>query len=105
MEPIHWGSHAWYFLHSVTLVYPNNPTISEKNQIKRFFTELQNTLPCLKCREHYKQNLIKRPITLKVLSSRTTMSCWLIDLHNDVNRMLKKPVLSYEQALKIHKKN
>lgn len=105
MNPKIWGPHGWYFLHCVTLEYPNKPTLVEKNEIKRLFFELQNTLPCIECRENYKKHLVKRPLTLRVLSSRTSLACWLIDIHNDVNRMLKKPIMSYEKALNIHKKN
>lgn len=105
MKPALWGPHAWYFLHSVTLSYPNRPATSEKNQMKRFLLELQNTLPCGTCRQNYKHHLVKRPLNLKVLSSRRTLFNWLVDIHNDVNKMLKKPTLSYEEALKIYEKN
>ena len=31
MEPEIWGPHAWQFLHSITLSYPDNPTFEDKN--------------------------------------------------------------------------
>ena len=31
-----WGSHAWLFLHTVTLNYPENPNEFDKNTIKIF---------------------------------------------------------------------
>ena len=30
MDPLIWGPHAWFFLHSITLVYPDNPSEQEK---------------------------------------------------------------------------
>ena len=28
--------------------------------------------------------------------------CWTVDLHNEVNKYLKKPIVSYEEAYKIY---
>ena len=37
MNPKIWGPHAWIFLHSITLNYPENPTPElKKNNIKDF---------------------------------------------------------------------
>jgi hypothetical protein len=104
MDPRTWGPHGWYFLHSTTFAYPDKPTKSEQNEIKRLFIEFKNTLPCITCRENYKKHLEKLPLTLKVLSCKTTLVNWLIDIHNEVNKMLKKPTLTYAQAIKIHSK-
>jgi len=31
-----WGPHAWIFLHSISLEYPDNPTNIDKNNMKNF---------------------------------------------------------------------
>ena len=36
MEPEIWGPHAWQFLHSITLSYPDNPTLEDKNNHAQF---------------------------------------------------------------------
>lgn len=102
MNPSTWGPPGWRFLHSVTLAYPLKPTLQQKNETKRFFLDLKNVIPCSTCREHYKGHLAKRPITDKVLANRQNLVCWLIDIHNDVNRMLKKPVMKYNTAIKLY---
>lgn len=91
-----WGPGTWLFLHSVTLSYPENPTDEDKERIKSFFLMLGNTLPCRYCRENYTRHLRKLPIQC---NSRTELVLWLIDVHNEVNTMLKKPVLTREEAL------
>ena len=62
MDPEIWGPHAWIFLHSITLNYPNNPTMYDKQHYKTFFTSLQNILPCDWCSRNYKLHLKKFPI-------------------------------------------
>ena len=36
MNPEVWGPHAWFFLHTVTMNYPNKPTIKDKEDNKNF---------------------------------------------------------------------
>ena len=62
MEPEIWGPHAWQFLHSITLSYPDNPTIEDKNNYAQFFNSIQNILPCQNCKDHYTQNLQEFPV-------------------------------------------
>ena len=59
MEPKIWGEHAWIFLHTITLNFPENPTFEDKHNYKTFFESLKYILPCPTCREHYKENINK----------------------------------------------
>ena len=47
MRPEIWGPHAWIFLHSVTLEYPDNPTDEDKQNMINFIDSLGNVLPCI----------------------------------------------------------
>lgn len=93
-----WGNHGWKFMHYVTLGYPEIPTVEEKNNYKNFFISLKNVLPCSKCAKHYEENLKKLPLTDDILNNKTKLIKWCIDLHNIVNKMLNKKVLSYDEA-------
>ncbi len=104
LSPLIWGPDAWTFLHSITLKYPDNPSITDKINYKQFFESLQNVLPCDSCCNHYKQNLRNHPLTEYVMSSRQQLIKWLIDIHNEVNIANGKPILSYTQVLDIYKK-
>jgi hypothetical protein len=104
MNPEHWGPYAWRFLHCVTLTYPETPTSKEMREYKAFFRSLCFVLPCKICRRHYEGHLQQDPLTDKVLSDKTSLVKWLIRIHNRVNKQEHKPVLTYEQALKIIKK-
>ena len=62
MDPEIWGPHAWQFLHSITLSYPDNPTLEDKNNHAQFFNSLKDILPCQKCQDHFTQNLQENPV-------------------------------------------
>lgn len=100
MKPEIWGSHAWIFLHSVTMNYPDNPTPQDKREMKDFFNSLKYVLPCEKCAKNFQRNMAKYPLTDKILSSRDSLIKWLIDIHNMVNRENKKPVYSHKDAIR-----
>lgn len=100
ITPDIWGPHAWKFLHYVTLGYPVNPTPEQKEEYKKFFMALSTVLPCSVCANHFAENYKKLPLTDIILSDREKLVKWLIDIHNIVNAMKNKPVLSYEDAVK-----
>lgn len=99
MRPDLWGRCAWKLIHLITLDYPINPTIEEKNHYYDFFNSLQYVLPCDKCRYNLKQHYKRYPLTNEILSSRSNLVKWGIDLHNIVNYYTGKPMLTYKQAL------
>ncbi len=101
MQPEIWGPDAWSFLHTITLEYPDVPTNADKNNMKNFFISLENVLPCIKCKMNFGKHLISHPLNNNVLSSKTKLVKWLIDIHNEVNKMNGKQIMSYEDALKI----
>lgn len=93
-----WGPHGWIFLHSITMTYPKIPNEIDKQRYKNFFVNLQNLLPCEKCKEHYKQNLISTPID-NHLDCRKSLVEWLIEIHNKVNESLGKKRLSFDEVM------
>ena len=101
MEPNIWGPPAWTFLHSVTFLYPENPTVVDKQNYYLFFKSLKNVLPCPNCQEHYSINFEKFPIRLE---KRDDLIEWLIDIHNEVNKMNQKREYSYEEVYDIYNK-
>lgn len=97
-----WGPHAWFFLHTITFNYPEKPKQCDKDRYLRFFTSLQDVIPCKYCRNNYKRHLKEYPIKLE---SRYSLSKWLVDVHNSVNSLTGKKTISYKEAVKIWEKN
>jgi len=98
LGPDTWGPYIWASIHYITLGYPSNPSDETKSKYKNFMELFQYVLPCSVCREHLKDNLQKIPITNLVLSNRENFINWGIDLHNEVNKINGKKVLSYDEA-------
>ena len=103
MEPKIWGPHAWQFLHSITLSYPDNPTIEDKNNYAQFFNSIQNILPCQNCKDHYTQNLQEFPVE-QHLDNKESLFRWLVDIHNLVNVKNNKREYSYDEVTELYEK-
>ena len=99
MKPEIWGPHAWIFLHSITLEYPDHPTNEDKQNMTNFINALKYVLPCHKCKINFNDHLQSHPLTNNILSSKSNLIKWLIDIHNSVNKLTNKKELTYEAAL------
>lgn len=102
INPNMWGKSFWSAIHYITIAYPNNPTDEDKQNIIAFFTSLQNVLPCEKCRNHFKANLISYPLTNDILSSKANLISWAVGVHNEVNRRTGKPEMSVNDAIALY---
>ena len=100
MDPSIWGRHGWIFMHAITLTYPDVPKNKEKNDMKTFFLSMGKVLPCMKCRNNFKDHLIKYPLDDEVLMSRDNLVKWLINIHNEVNIINNKPTMKYNDVIK-----
>lgn len=101
VRPSIWGPHGWKFLHYVTLGYPNEPTINDINDYKNFFISLGKVLPCQMCGDNYQKHFEKLPLTDDILKDKMKLIHWLIDIHNEVNRINGKKIYDYDTAIKI----
>ena len=85
-----WGPVAWTLLHTISFNYPVNPTLEQKHQYRDFILSLQNVLPCGTCRKNLVTNFKQLPLKMADMESRDTFSRYIYNLHELVNRMLKK---------------
>ena len=92
-----WGPPLWHSLHTISFNYPIKPTKEQKNQYFNFYNSLQGILPCKFCRENLIKNMKVLPLNKSIFKNRETLSIYIYDLHELVNKMLdKKSGLSYE---------
>lgn len=102
--PSVWGPFFWHTMHIVALGYPTQPSYTDKRSAKEFYEALAFLLPCSVCKEHYGKYLHQNPIST-FLDSRDDLLKWTIMIHNEVNKMLKKPewtkheVITYYERL------
>jgi hypothetical protein len=85
-----WGAPLWHSLHTMSFNYPVDPTKEDKDHYRDFVLSLQYVLPCKYCRENLKTNLKSLPLTMDQMKNRETFSRYMYELHELVNRMLKK---------------
>lgn len=98
-----WGPPMWHILHIISFMYPEHPTKTEKDKYYTFFKSLKNILPCKICQKNLIKNLKTHKLNKKVFKSRYTLSLWVYELHEIINKMLKKKSrLKYEEVRNIY---
>ena len=97
MNPKIWGPHAWVFLHTITLNFPENPTPEQKKYYKEFFESLIHIIPCDKCRYNYMRKIKEHPVKVE---TRMDLVQWLLNIHNDVNKSNGKEELTLSNFIK-----
>ena len=91
-----WGPSMWHFLHTMSFNYPVNPTAGDKKNYRKFLDSMKYVLPCGHCRNNLSKNYKKGPITQKTLKNRDSLSRYIFELHERINKQLgKKSGLSY----------
>ena len=94
-----WGPALWHSLHTISFNYPVKPSKEQKEDYYKFFSSLENILPCRYCRINLKKNLKVVKMNKKVFKNRENLSRWVYELHEHINGMLgKKSGLSYEDV-------
>lgn len=81
------GKHLWEFGFAVCLNY--EPTPERQFYTRQFFLNLAYTLPCVYCRNSYKEFLKQLPID-DYLASNKTITYWWYLMHNKVNNKLRR---------------
>jgi hypothetical protein len=94
-----WGPMLWSYLHTMSFNYPVDPTPEDKRHYREFIINLQYVMPCKYCRMNLKKNFKQLPLNMSYMKNRDTFSKYVYDLHEVVNKMLKKKSgLSYDDV-------
>ena len=101
-DPRYWGSKFWFTMETVAYFYPNHPTTDEMLSAKQFYESLRVLLPCPGCASHYSKLLEEIPVDGAV-TSRSNLIAWVNKIHNEVNRRLRKPIVSLEEYLMMNR--
>ena len=93
----HWGSFLWGFIHTITVVDSFDNVQENMRRIEKL-KRIEGIIPCSACVPKY-ASFVKK---LDMIDVREPLGLfyWGVDLHNDVNAKLGKPLWSYEKALK-----
>ncbi len=86
-------------LHSISSIYPENPTSEERLILEKFVEMYRETITCVHCKGHFTGMLNKyRQIHPDWSSSRYNFFLFVCRAHNTVNRRLDKPIFPTLQS-------
>ncbi|DBA03422.1 TPA: hypothetical protein N0F65_002830 [Lagenidium giganteum] len=83
------GNATWGLLHSMGVYYPENPSKEYQQKAKTFIEALTLMYPCTHCAADFQEEIKKSP---PKVDSRTSLSMWLCEQHNAVNKKIGKPL-------------
>ncbi len=98
LDPIVWGPHYWFFLTTIAVSYPKKANSVLKKKYYDFIMNLPLFIPNDKMGNKFSRLLDKYPIE-PYLDTRESFIKWVHYIHNQVNKQLNKPELSYIEAM------
>ena len=102
-----WGPLGWMTLHSVSTIYPERPSQSEKDLMTTWLGLFTDTITCAHCRDHFRS--MRQAYQVKFpdfLDSRQAFATFVARAHNVVNARLSKPVYgTMEECLAVLRGN
>jgi len=93
LDPKVWGTHYWFFLHTLAMTYPHHPNSVTKKKYYEFIQNLPLFLPVEEVSGEFSKLLDKYPIT-PYLDNRDSFVRWMHFIHNKINEKLEKPQIS-----------
>ena len=84
-----WGPHYWFFLHTISLTYPDFPTDTDKKIYYDLIQNFHRFIPNKKMGDTFLKNLDNFPIS-PYLTSRLSFIKWVNYIHNKMNGKLEK---------------
>jgi len=94
-----WSHPTWDVTHYLAFINKGKWTKYKMESYKAFMSCLQFALPCEVCRNHIKDNLDKDNIDNYFKTGM--LFEWSVNLHNIVNKMLEKPIVSIIEAYEL----
>ena len=92
---------VWKLLHERSFKYLENPSADVQKKVFNFYNNDVKSIPCYVCRNHYTKFISENNLE-NACKSRNSLCKFLIDLHNDVNKDTKKPIMSYQEVFKLY---
>ena len=81
------GRATWAFLHTTAAYYPDKPNLTQRANMLNLLHALPSLYPCSHCANHLGKEMKANPPDV---SSRSGLSWWLCQRHNEVNERLGK---------------
>lgn len=100
----HWGPYGWKTLHSVAILYPDEPSKQDKELMRTWLTNFTATITCPFCKEHFEQVVAAYGKTSDIFANRHNFYWFTIKAHNTANAKLNKSqIVRYADAYAMFK--
>lgn len=93
-----WGPPFWHFLHMIAMKYPENPNNTMKKKYYDFINNIPIFIPNEKMSNNFANLITEYPVS-PYLDNNISLSKWMHFIHNKINELLNKPLLSYEEFI------
>jgi hypothetical protein len=97
---VDWRPCLWNTLHS--LAAASDPALGAKDPFWVFYATMPQLIPCSTCRTEWLAMSKRTPIHLYIGKPAVEVLRMTVDMHNEVNRRLGKPEVSFEQAKEMY---
>lgn len=102
-SPAFWGPGLWKAIHAGSLNYPEQANRLTVEKMKGFIYGLPAIMACKACSTHALAFIQEHDSDLDTIcASRQNLFRFFVDFHNYVNKRQNKPVLSYDDVLKMY---
>ena len=96
-----WGPALWSALHAMSFAYPLHANAAQKRGALEWLGSVGPLLPCPSCASNWHvetAELSNASDRERILRGRDSLSRYLVEVHNRVNRRIGKPPRGYESV-------
>jgi hypothetical protein len=88
-----WGPLGWMTLHSISVCYPDEPTVIDKQLLNEFMNSFSLTITCSICNDHFSKMFRTYKTSIPTWNnSKQDLFVAICRMHNTVNSRLNKPI-------------
>jgi hypothetical protein len=102
-SPEVFGPAYWFSFHTGAAHLPDILSPISISRIRGFVNGIPEMLPCVECSEHARAFIEDNKSRIDNFRRGDDVFKFYVDFHNHVNRILNKPLVSYEKAYEMYK--
>jgi hypothetical protein len=88
-----WGPLGWMTLHSISVCYPEHPTLIDKKLLDEYMQAFGMTITCSICNDHFSKMFSGYKNSVPTWNdSKYDLFIAICRMHNTVNKRLNKPI-------------
>lgn len=100
MQKSVWGPATWKLLHTMVLKINDNITYSQLIDLKNIILRILHNLPCPYCTSHALSYIGSS--NYKSINNINDLRVFIFNFHNNVNKRLNKPIITYEEHVQLY---